>query len=113
MNEKRLNNLCSQALNKIDQNPKNTFYFLLQNPLNSQFKTKSNRNFYLTQKLLTILPSNYGVEFKILENKDNLKENENNLKDMRFLYLEGKDKILLFQKRKKNEYKNLNFKIFR
>ena len=109
LNEKRLNNLCSQALNKIDQNPKNTFYFLLQNPLNSQFKTKSNRNFYLTQKLLTILPSNYGVEFKTLENNDYLKENENNLKNMRFLYLESKNDELFdfFKKEKKMNIKIL------
>ena len=110
LNEKRLNNLCSQALNKIDQNPKNTFYFLLLNPLKSQFKTKSNRNFYLTQKLLTILPSNYGVEFKTLENKDYLKENENDLKDMRFLYLEGKDKKL-FDFFKKGEKMNIKILI--
>ena len=59
---------------------------------------------------MTILPSNYGVEFKILENKDNLKENENNLKDMRFLYLEGKDKIL-FDFFKKGEKMNIKILI--
>ena len=110
LNVKRLNNLCSQALNKIDYNPKNTFYFLLQNPLECQFKTKSNRNFYLTQKLLTILPSSYSVEFKTLENKDKLKENENNLKDIRFLYLEYNNEKL-FDFFKKSEKMNIKILI--
>ena len=91
INEERLYNLCYQVLNKIDHNSKNSFYFFLQNPLEKEFKIETNRNFYLIQKLRTILPLSYGVEFKTLEDKegfkDYLKENKNILNNIKFLYI--------------------------
>ena len=52
---------------------------------------------------MTILPSSYNVEFKIIENKNELnnylKEKEKNFKNIRFLYLENKvEKLFEFFK---------------
>ena len=114
LNEERLENLQKEAIIKIDKDPRHKFFFLLSNPLeNKEFKTMLNSNFYLTQKLLTKIPSNFGVEFKTLKEDEIKKFNlisffnntiENNFININFLYLSNESlKKKLFE-----SFKNAN-----
>ena len=66
LNKKRLDDIYSEALNACS---KENFYFLLENPLNNNYKTQLNSNFYLTQKLSTIIPSAYNIKFKTIKHR--------------------------------------------
>ena len=99
LNEQRLNDLINDAIIKIDKDPRHKFFFLLTNPLkNNKFKTILNSNFYLTQKLLTKIPSNFGVEFKTFKDENEIKNlisffnnsAENNYININFLYISSK-----------------------
>ena len=99
INEDRLKDLKNEAIIKIDKDPKHKFFFLLSNPLNNkQFKTILNSNFYLTQKLLKKIPSNFGVEFKTFDGEQDLETlnaflgcKENNAPiNINFVYLSNK-----------------------
>jgi len=101
LNKERLKDLKNEAINKIDKDPRNKFFFLLSNPLqNNKFKTILNSNFYLTQKLLTKIPSNFGIEFKTFRDENEIKNfnlisffnnnAENNWININFLYLSNK-----------------------
>ena len=65
---------------------------------NNKFKTILNSNFYLTQKLLTKIPSNFGVEFKTFKDENEIKNlisffnnsAENNYININFLYISSK-----------------------
>ena len=117
INKKRLKNLNDKAIPIIEKNQKNKFYFILKNPLEKEFKTGLNTNFYLTQKLLAIIPSNFGIEFKTFGNQANsefkkyLEDLTKNLQRIGFFYLENlalKEQFIEFLK--ENEGK-LNIKI--
>ena len=89
LNKKRLDDIYSEALNACSKN----FYFLLENPLNNNYKTQLNSNFYLTQKLSTIIPSAYTIKFKTIKQKEDLSnffKVENNLININFLYIGNK-----------------------
>ena len=98
INENRLKDLKNEAIIKIDKDPRHKFFFLLSNPLkNKQFKTILNSNFYLTQKLLKKIPSNFGVEFKTFNGEQDLKTlnnffgcKENDPINVNFVYLSNK-----------------------
>ena len=97
-NQKRLNDLKSITITKIDKDPRHKFFFLLSDPLkNKEFKTILNSNFYLTQKLLTKIPSNYDIEFKTFDGENDLKElhnffgyNKDDWINVNFVYLSNK-----------------------
>ena len=97
INEGRLNNL--KKIEK-DLDPRKIFYFLFDNPLNNNHETNLNNNFYLAQKLRTIIPSNFEIEFKSYEgtidseNFDDFNSfflKKNNLINISFLYLSSKE----------------------
>ena len=117
LNEERLKKLLELAIIKIDKDPRNKFFFLLSNPLKNkelkEFKTMLNGNFYLTQKLLTKIPSNFGLEFKILEEDEIRKFNlisffnnsdKNNSININFLYLSNES----LKKKVFESFKNAN-----
>ena len=117
INKKRLKKLNDKAISLIEQNPKNKFYFILKNPLEKEFKTELNTDFYLTQKLLTIIPSNFGIEFKTFgkQNNEHFKKYLKGLKTdsprIGFFYLENvalKEKFVQFLEKNKEK---LNIKI--
>jgi len=85
---------------------KNKFYFYLRNPLDvsSNDILEINNNFYLTHKLLGILPKNFRIEFKTYKSKSK-KIEINDIKNILFLYLDNKK---LFEDIIKNYYKNKN-----
>ena len=68
------------------------FYFFLQNPImeNSNEIIEINNNFFLTQKLLTILPKNFGIEFKSFKKEDN-NSPFLDIKNILFLYIDNKN----------------------
>ena len=70
---------------------KNKFYFYLNNPLDASYDypIEINNNFYLTHKLLNILPKNFQVDFKTFRSISMGKE-KNNIKNINFLYLDNK-----------------------
>ena len=100
VNETRLNDYQDY------QDSRKIFYFLLQNPLNTEHKTQLSSNFYLTQKLKTIIPTNFEIKFKIFEEQIDLtdffqkinvinyltqeKNNSDYLINISFLYLSNK-----------------------
>ena len=103
LNKKRLDDIYSEALNACS---KENFYFLLENPLNNNYKTQLNSNFYLTQKLSTIIPSAYNIKFKTIKHKEDLNnffKVENNLINISFLYISSKDLKEKFFKYCENE----------
>ena len=112
INTKRLNDIY-----KIEKNPRKIFYFLFDNPLDNELKTDLNNNFYLAQKLKTIIPSTFDIEFKSYEDKnkinkidsENFKDfnefflKKNNLINISFLYISSKDLKEKFFKYCENE----------
>ena len=67
------------------------FYFFLQNPLNKDLNDKIdiNNHFFLTQKLLTILPKDFDIDFQTF--KDNEQKGDIiNINNILFLYIANK-----------------------
>ena len=103
--EKEINLIKYQI---IMYSAKNKFYFFLQNPLiNALNKIVINNNFYLTQKLYTILPKNFQVEFKSFKEIEDEKESDN-IKNIMFLFLGNKN---LLQKYILNNNNKIHIKI--
>ena len=117
INKKRFEDLYKEAKEKIDQDPRNKFYFILENPLNKLKAEKAdevdlNSNFYLTQKLLLKISSDFGIEFKTIRNNnfdslDKFIKKNNNIININLLYLSSK-RIFDYWKNKKE---NFNIKI--
>ena len=115
INMKRFEDLYNEAKAKIDQDPRNKFYFLLENPLN-KLKANLNSNFYLTQKLLLRIDLEFGIEFKIVRNNnfnfiENFIKKKNNMINIGLLYVANKTftkGIFDFWKNKKDK---INIKI--
>ena len=94
INRKRLKYVYEEALNTFKIDSKNIFYFLLEDPLKKENKTQLNSNFYLTQKLSTIIPSPYIIQFKIDDRELDLiksSQKDNKLINISFLYYGNKD----------------------
>ena len=98
-NKERLEKFYKDAKGKIDKDPRNQFYFVLEDSLESNNKTNLNNNFYLTQKLLTIIPSNFGIKFKTFGKEEisfdniNFFQEKDGLININFLYLEKREFI--------------------
>ena len=85
------------------------FYFFLQNPIieNHSEISEINSNFFLTQKLLTILPRNFQFEFKSFS-KEDYKSPFLQIKNILFLYIDNKN---LFDKSIGKDKSEKNIKI--
>ena len=68
------------------------FCFFLQNPLNKDLNDKIdiNNHFFLTQKLLTILPKDFDIDFKTFKDIDE-QDNSININNILFLYIANKN----------------------
>ena len=105
-NEKNDSN--SSKTTNISMQSKKILYFILEDEFYEKkkeeikLKPQLNSNFYLTQKLKTLIPSNFDVKFKIFKEEDNFNDffvKENNLININFLYLGSKrikDKVFDF-----------------
>ena len=121
INEKRFNELYDEAKEKINQDPRNIFYFILENPLNKLKTDKAdkidlNSNFYLTQKLLLKISSDFGIEFKIVGNNpfnflEKFIKKDNNIINISLLYLSSKTFIKGIFDFWKNKKEKFNIKI--
>ena len=107
----RLEKLC-EATTKIEN--KNKLFFLLEDPLENEL-INLNKNFYLTQKLLAIIPTDFDVKFRTCGNEEQIKFedffklNNQNIKNINFIYLSNnKFKKSFLEYCKKN---NINIKI--
>ena len=105
-NEKNDSN--SSKTTNTNMQSKKILYFILEDEFYEKkkeeikLKPQLNSNFYLTQKLKTLIPSNFDVKFKIFKEEDNFNDffvKENNLININFLYLGSeriKDKVFDF-----------------
>ena len=90
------NKVYEEELKKLKEqirmySAKNKFYFFLENPLNNESEIDINNNFFLTQKLLDILPKNINIEFKTFNGKEKTDYKIDDIKKMNFLYLAKKN----------------------
>ena len=98
----------SNKITNTNKQSKKILYFILEDEFYEKkegeikLKPQLNNNFYLTQKLKTLIPSNFAVKFKIFNENDNLNNffvKENDLINISFLYLGSKrikDKVSEF-----------------
>ena len=105
---------------KTNQQSKKILYFILENEVyekdNKEIKLKPqlNSNFYLTQKLKTLIPLNFDIKFKIFKGEekfDDFFEKKNDLINICFLYLGSrriKDEIFNYFGWDKNKDENEN-----
>ena len=98
----------SNKTTNTNKQSKKILYFILEDEFYEKkegeikLKPQLNNNFYLTQKLKTLIPSNFDVKFKIFNENDNFNNffvKENDLINISFLYLGSKrikDKVSEF-----------------